>query len=284
MRNLLKSFFISIFPLIGLYVTITNCLYLFQESFEFRYLGTFVSSSTIVFFFLILFIKPIARTEAIPKIYTSLIFLGFLTSIISEGVLYQDISNLLPVTILFLGWIIYLKWYSVFEKRQNNNQIKIDNLLPHLEFENINKEKINTSSFIGNPAIYIFYRGNWCPLCMAQIKEIAEQYKGLKQRGVSIIFISPQPHGYTKKLAKKFSLDFTFLKDVDNKVARKLNIISENGIPFGFQALGYNSDTVMPTVIITDKNGKIVFADQTDNYRVRPEPETFIQVLNSATN
>jgi len=45
------------------------------------------------------------------------------------------------------------------------------------------------------------------------------------------------------------------------------------------QALGYDTDTVMPTIVITDKKGTILFADLTDNYRVRPEPETFFKVL-----
>jgi len=59
--------------------------------------------------------------------------------------------------------------------------------------------------------------------------------------------------------------------------------LSENGLPFGFQVLGYDSDTVMPTIIITDKNGKILFADLTDNYRVRPEPSTFLKVLDGVS-
>ena len=53
------------------------------------------------------------------------------------------------------------------------------------------------------------------------------------------------------------------------------------------ELLGYDPDTVLPTVIITDASGKIIFVDLTDNYRVRPEPETFIQVLkeyNSSIN
>ena len=37
----------------------------------------------------------------------------------------------------------------------------------------------------------------------------------------------------------------------------------------------------LPTVIITDAKGKIVFADLTDNYRVRPEPETFLKVIDA---
>ena len=47
----------------------------------------------------------------------------------------------------------------------------------------------------------------------------------------------------------------------------------------GLQALGYASDTVMPTVVITAPGGRILWADETDNYRVRPEPDTYLAVL-----
>jgi hypothetical protein len=33
-------------------------------------------------------------------------------------------------------------------------------------------------------------------------------------------------------------------------------------------------------VVITNARGEILFADLTDNYRVRPEPSTFVEVLN----
>jgi len=281
MKNLLKSLFISLFPLLALYAIIISCFHLFTQNFNYVYLGTLITALPIVFFFSNLFIKPVARTDAHPKAYTFLISLGFITSIISNGILYQDFSDAFLAISLFLGWVLYLKWYSIFSGRKTNHELKIGTFLPNLEFEDSEKNKVMTSSFKGNPAIFLFYRGNWCPLCMAQIKEISDQYRELKKRNVSVIFISPQPHTYIKKLANKFSLEFTFLRDVNNNSSRRLNIVSKNGIPFGFQVLGYNNDTVMPTVIITDRNGKIIFADQTDNYRVRPEPETFIKILDT---
>lgn len=70
-----------------------------------------------------------------------------------------------------------------------------------------------------------------------------------------------------------------FLVDKGNKAADRLQIKAEGGLPMGLQALGYDSDTVMPTVVMTDNKGEIIFADLTDNYRVRPEPEDFLRVF-----
>ncbi len=47
----------------------------------------------------------------------------------------------------------------------------------------------------------------------------------------------------------------------------------------GLQLLGYESDTVLPTVILTNASGHIFFSDQTDNYRARPEPGDFEAIL-----
>jgi len=281
MKNLLKSIFIAIFPMLALYVLINSSLHLIQHDLSFRYLGRLVSALTIVVLFAGLFIKSQARTSRNLNIYSFFIILGFLTSLVFGGIIENnDVVGSSMSFALVLSWIVYLKWYSVFEDR-DDTILKVGNSLPFFELEDSEKNKVSTEIFSGNLSIYLFYRGNWCPLCMAQIKEIASQYKQLEQRGVNMIFVSPQPHKYSKNLAEKYKLNFKFLTDVNNKVAKQLGIFSKNGIPAGFQVLGYDNDTVLPTVIITDANGKIVFADLTDNYRLRPEPETFLKVIDS---
>jgi len=82
---------------------------------------------------------------------------------------------------------------------------------------------------------------------------------------------------YAPVLALAAWLDF--LTDEDNRVARILGIHSPHGLPMGMQVLGYDSETVLPTVIITDTGGRILWAHETDNYRVRPEPEVYLSVL-----
>ena len=67
------------------------------------------------------------------------------------------------------------------------------------------------------------------------------------------------------------------------KVARQLGLVHEGGLPLGLQVLGFDGDTVLPTVIVTDASGLILFLDATDNYRGRPEPATFLRVLDAAS-
>ena len=116
---------------------------------------------------------------------------------------------------------------------------------------------------------------------MAQVKELAAEYQGLDAAGVRVALISPQPQGRTQALAKRLGVNFEFLIDSDLSASRALGVFIANGLPLGMQVLGYQSDTVMPTVVITDAENRIVWAHETDNYRVRPEPEIFVEVLRS---
>ena len=178
------------------------------------------------------------------------------------------------------GNLLYVFWYSRFG-REKNTLLEVGKALPEFSLKDASGNVVTSQEIGAQASLIMFYRGNWCPLCMAQIKEVAGQYRELESRGIKIYMVSPQSGGHTKDLAERFDVDMRFLIDEDSKVADKLQIIAENGLPMGLQALGYDSDTVMPTVIMTNEKGKIIFADLTDNYRVRPEPEDFLKVFDA---
>lgn len=279
MKGLLKSIFISVFPAFGLYVLILSTWQLAQQNNAWiQNIGTLVMALMVFSFFGGLFIKSQARTSRNLNTNTLVILIAYVVILIGRFI--EPKSNLVYYSSTFLafGWITYLTWFSTFKKR-DTSVLMVGNTLPEFQLETTSKETINSSSFLGQPSIWLFYRGNWCPLCMAQIKEIAAQYQELEKRGVNMMLVSPQPHKNSEDLAKKFNVGFHFLTDHKNKAAKQLGILHANGIPAGFQVMGYDSDTVLPTVVITDTNGKIIFTDLTDNYRVRPEPETFLKVL-----
>jgi peroxiredoxin len=176
------------------------------------------------------------------------------------------------------GFLVYTYWYSSFPNRASR-QLRPGQSLPDFELQDIAGESVSSSTLTDRPVIWMFYRGNWCPLCMAQIKELAGQYRQLEDLGVRVALISPQPHKFTVGLARKFDVAFNFLTDAKNRAAHTLGIAHSNGLPMGMQVLGYDSETVLPTVIITDTGGRILWAHETDNYRIRPEPGLFLAVL-----
>ena len=69
-----------------------------------------------------------------------------------------------------LGWSLYLFWYSRYGGREGT-ELRIGNPLPEFILQDEQGNKVNSRQFLGNPALLLFYRGNWCPLCMAQSRK-----------------------------------------------------------------------------------------------------------------
>ena len=176
-----------------------------------------------------------------------------------------------------LLFVLYVFWYSRFG-RIPSGDLAVGSKLPEFELRDSFGNQFRSEELSGSPAVLMFYRGNWCPLCMAQIKEIADRYKDLEAMGIKVVLVSPQPDEQSRKLATMHNVPFRFLIDEGNALGRSLGIAVTNGVPIGMPG-GYAPDTVLPTLVVTNANGTIVFSDQTDNYRVRPEPDVFLAIL-----
>jgi peroxiredoxin len=225
--------------------------------------------------------KNIPRTTYNMR-WTTL-FMLFNTVLVIFATLTTPQHGYLALVLNIIGvlyWLLYMYWITDFSER-DRTVLQVGEALPNAHLKDVEGNTVQLSSFSNTPSIFLFYRGNWCPFCMAQIRELAADYQKIKEAGANLIFISPQNQKHTKNLAKQFNIPAIFLIDEGLKAARKLGIFNKNGTPMGFQVLNYSSDNVYPTLIVTDKNGIVQFADLTDNYRIRPEPNTYLQILES---
>lgn len=277
--NFLKSLFISNFLMLSMAAIGFAGWMLYQGENPVAWIGVLLATgpSVIVIGSWMMF-KNVARTSThFPFIN----FLGIVGIGLSVWIWVEQSTLILPPTLALAGWLgflLYAYWYSNLS-RQPSTTLKVGAALPDFNLKDVDGQMVSSAQLTETPAILIFYRGNWCPLCIAQIKEIVDQYHKIENMGVRIALISPQPHSYTIALSKKFDVNFDFLADEGNAAARTLGIDTQNGLPMGMQMLGYDSETVLPTVIITDENGKVIWTHETDNYRVRPEPDVFLEVL-----
>lgn len=276
--NALKSLYVTLYMVVAVSVTVWALQELRATQDYLTWGGVLLVYAPFVFVIAWLMIfRNVPRTSARLPVLVVLGLIGIIASVRGYSLRGSVAAPVLAV-LGFAGFLVYDYWYSTFRKR-HSELLEAGQPLPDFEVVDIQGNTISASQLTDKPAIWIFYRGNWCPLCMAQIREIADDYRQLAELGVRVALISPQPHGYTKKLAKKFDVPFDFLTDEDNRAAKRLGITHRNGLPAGMQMLGYDSDTVLPTVIITAKGGDILWIHETDNYRVRPEPATFLDVL-----
>jgi peroxiredoxin len=277
--NKLKSLYVapymaftSLSGLYGLYL-------LFTTTAPFIALGLATAGLAFpLFLILITILSPRARTSSRLPLLTLVAATGAamaLWSVANTGA--NALPGLLALACL-AGLLLYTFWYSSFGGR-SESLLQVGSRLPNFTVQDTNGENVPSTGLMGSPTVFLFFRGNWCPLCMAQIREIADGYKALADRGAQVALISPQPHDNSRELAEKFDVPFLFLVDEGNRAADSLGIAAADGVPLGVN--GYEADTVMPTVIITDEAGRIIFLDETDNYRVRPEPSTFITALDA---
>ena len=169
-------------------------------------------------------------------------------------------------------------WYSRFGRRVNAI-LRAGRPLPKFTAQDHHGAVVDSHQLLGKPALFMFYRGNWCPFCAAQVEELTSYYRQFSEYGAEVVLISPQPHDLTKRVAEMFSVPFRFWVDPECQAARELDILHAEGVPYGLRKDGLPGHTMLPTTVIVDQKGIIVFVDQTDNYRVRPEPKVFLKVL-----
>ncbi len=278
--NLLKSIFITCYLMLLMAVAAFAGWSLFRGGSVAAWGGvllTVVPILAVIAFLMTL--KNVARTSARFPLINLLGAVGAADAAWAWAVRGADPAAPVLAVVCWSGFLLYAYWFSSFGGRRPSPALRPGAALPHFTVTDAGGAQVSAAQLTDRPAILMFYRGNWCPLCMAQVKELAARYRELEALGVRVALVSPQPHENTVELARKLRVNFDFLTDRGNAAARVLGIENRNGTPAGMQAFGYDNDTVLPTVIITGPDGRVLWAHETDNYRIRPEPESFLAVL-----
>lgn len=279
-----QSFFISSYICVSV-LLFSAVAYLSTDYAAILTLAALIAVLPFLVFLVILFTVSTPRSSAnlpwllvLPSfsVLVIILYMVFKTKQINE--LHHWYHAMIAFTAL-VGNVVYVFWYSRFPTSNAQQVLEIGKPLPDFTVYTLFGEALHASHIRKQNSLLLFYRGNWCPICTAQIKELALYYQELASRQINVYMVSPQSNAKAAKIAQKFKAPMLFLEDKDNAAAKKLGIDVENGLPFGMQVLGYDSDTVMPTVVMTDNHGDVFFARITDNYRVRPLPQDFLQAF-----
>lgn len=133
------------------------------------------------------------------------------------------------------------------------------------------------------PVVLSYYRGEWCPFCVEEVKALEVIYPDITALGASLIALSPQTQTQTATMVDRLGLSFDVLTDLGNKVADTYGLVFEADEPikyvyreFGIELEKYNGDRTfrlpVPATYIIGQDGVIKWAFLEPDYTKRAEP------------
>jgi len=134
-------------------------------------------------------------------------------------------------------------------------------------------------STIGGPFLLKFYRGHWCPYCVAELRRWEQVRPRLDALGVTIVTVSPDTVEETARLKSKLGLAMTMLSDESLAVADLYNLRHEQGFAPTPGKRGILRPLAIPTAILVDREGIVRWIDQTNDYRIRSDPDRVVAAV-----
>jgi len=140
------------------------------------------------------------------------------------------------------------------------------------------------------PLVIVFYRGGWCPYCNLELREWQRLLPQLRERGATLVAISPQTPDNSLTTAEKNELAFPVLSDSNLAAARAFGIAftmnpelvelyakAGNDLP----TLNGNGRWVLPipATYLIDASGRVALAHVEADYRQRAEPMQVLEAL-----
>lgn len=159
--------------------------------------------------------------------------------------------------------------------------IQVNEKAPDFTAKDQKGKKVSLKNELKNgPVVIIFYRGQWCPYCNRQLKELEDSISFIRAKGASLIAISPEKPENISKTIEKTKATYTVLFDEGLNIMKSYDVafaVDSNsvarykkyGIDF-FEANGVNGANLpVPTVYIINTKGIIVFRHFDPDYKKR---------------
>ena len=140
------------------------------------------------------------------------------------------------------------------------------------------------------PLAICFFRGRWCPFCVAQLEAMNAALPRIQEAGANLIAISPQTVKQSFFMHDQHHLRFPLLSDAHNQVARGFGLVypipdeqkkvySRTFVNLPFLNGEASWELPIPATYLADRQGTVVYASADPDYTQRPEPQEVLSRL-----
>ena len=169
--------------------------------------------------------------------------------------------------------------------------LQAGSLTTDFELADRNGKLVRSSDLLAEgPLIVIFFRGRWCPYCIATVEAWQRFLPEMQKHHASLLAISPQTIKQNNLMAEQHRLSFPVLSDPGNRVAKRFGVAYQ--LPHDLQELNrrifvnlefINGDKSwelpMPSTFLVASDRQILFAEAHPDYTQRTEPQRVLNHL-----
>lgn len=170
--------------------------------------------------------------------------------------------------------------------------LKAGDRAPAFDLPNTRGERVSLAQLLASgPLVVSFFRGAWCPYCVAELEALDEIVPELTAFGARLVAITPQRVERTEALSVEKKFRFDLLTDHANRIAEAYRVGYE--FPDYLRELYrdilkhdiavHNDDVAwklpIPARFVIDTGGIIREAKVDADYRHRPEPADSLAIV-----
>ena len=153
--------------------------------------------------------------------------------------------------------------------------VKIGDTAPAFTLKTTDKSDVSLSDYYGKNVILAFYPGAFTGVCDKEMCTFQDNFSKLSESGTVVIGISVDSPWANAEFARKYSIDFPLLSDIDRKVVQSYGA--------SFVGLGGIEGDVSANrvVFIVDSEGVIQYRWEAENPGVEPNYDEILQFASS---
>jgi peroxiredoxin len=230
-----------------------------------------------------------------------IVLTGFLSYLILLFVIHRftyrtwifDVVIVLGIAATLMGWIfggnavvtlitviLGVAWFPVIRHELNltgskHLSLRVGDRLPQLNLLTTDGRQVTDQDLIASaPTLLILYRGWWCPSSKSQLGEIVHYYESLSEAGLTIYAASVDEPVEAAPIQQYVGDKITILCIVPESLLDKIGARDQRGAPWYDRILfgAKQQDIAMPSALVIDPSGKIVFVYRSTRVDDRARP------------
>ena len=211
-----------------------------------------------------------------------------------------DVIIGLGIAATFIGWIyggntvmtlitviLGVAWFPITRHELNltgskHLKLRVGDRLPQLNLLTTDGRQVTEQDLIASaPTLLMLYRGWWCPSSKSQLGEVVHYYDSLSEAGLTIFAASVDEPAEAAPIQQYVGDKITILCNVPESLLDEIGARDQRGAPWYDRILfgAKLQDIAMPSALVINTSGKIVFVYRSTRVDDRARPEDIIVSL-----